>query len=330
MELSPQSVASTTFKTVKKGYDPDEVRAYLAKLATAIESTQAQASAMEARARAAVARLQERTANTTPAGQAAPAPVSFPSAGVDEAGTISRTLLLAQRTADTTIAEAEADAKRIREQADAEARFAVDSASEMQNRLIEEAKGEARRAAEGARIQVEGEVQALLARREFLLSDVEHLEQHVITHRDRLREVAGALTAIVEHGPGGLADVRRPLMSAVTDGDSSAEPSTDAAPVDATRPMSRLDWLPEETPDQAATDGASDDEVETGGDAVVDAPAEATKSAAQPPVDVTPLAGVLGLTNEVTDEVTAEVTAEVPIVSRPANNAFRGRGDDRR
>jgi len=62
---------------------------------------------------------------------------------VDEAETISRTLLLAQRTADTAIADAEADAKRIREEADAEARYAVDSAREAQNRLIEEAKSEA-------------------------------------------------------------------------------------------------------------------------------------------------------------------------------------------
>ena len=49
MELSPQSVSSTTFKIVKKGYDPDEVRAYLAQLANSIETTQNQATAMEAR-----------------------------------------------------------------------------------------------------------------------------------------------------------------------------------------------------------------------------------------------------------------------------------------
>ena len=29
MELSPQAVAAATFRTVKRGYDPDEVRAYL-------------------------------------------------------------------------------------------------------------------------------------------------------------------------------------------------------------------------------------------------------------------------------------------------------------
>ncbi|MCU1365307.1 MAG: hypothetical protein JWN39_946, partial [Ilumatobacteraceae bacterium] len=138
MELSPQSVASTTFKTVKKGYDPDEVRAYLAQLATAIESAQSQASAMEARARAAVARLQEiaaqppaAAANTsnTPTGIAKPAVVA-PVVAVEESETISRTLLLAQRTADNTVAQADADAARIRSDAEAEAKYAVETARE--------------------------------------------------------------------------------------------------------------------------------------------------------------------------------------------------------
>src|SRR3954471_19837587 len=106
MELSPQSVALTTFKTVKKGYDPNEVRAYLTRLATAIESTQTQAAAMEARARAAVARLQELAAQPAappaaraaePAAAPAAAPVPAPlvpatEATNDEAQTISRTL----------------------------------------------------------------------------------------------------------------------------------------------------------------------------------------------------------------------------------------------
>ena len=183
MELSPQSVAQTTFKTVKKGYDPNEVRAYLARLATAIEATQTQAAAMEARARAAVARLQELAGQpTAPAPARAPEPVVAPVAPVaaapvaereasaDEAQTISRTLLLAQRTADATIAEANAEAKKIREEADAVARHALDSAKEVQTRLVEEARAEVRRASEDQRVQIDSEVQSLLARREFLLS----------------------------------------------------------------------------------------------------------------------------------------------------------------
>jgi len=226
MELSPQSVAQATFKTVKKGYDPDEVRAYLARLATQIESTQTQAAAMEARARAAVARLQElagQPAAPSPARLPEPAPAA--ARDVEEAQTISRTLLLAQRTADTTIAEATAEAKKIRDEADAVARHALDSAKETQARLVEEARAEVRRASEDQRVQIDSEVQSLLARREFLLSDVEHLEQHVISHRDRLREVANSLTTIADGASGGLADLRRPLMSAAGEATPALEPT---------------------------------------------------------------------------------------------------------
>lgn len=256
MELSPQSVAQTTFKTVKKGYDPNEVRAYLARLATAIEATQTQAAAMEARARAAVARLQElagQPAAPAPArapepvaAPVAPAPVAEREASTDEAQTISRTLLLAQRTADATIAEANAEAKKIREEADAVARHALDSAKEVQTRLVEEARAEVRRASEDQRVQIDSEVQSLLARREFLLSDVEHLEQHVISHRDRLRDVAASLTAIVEGTHGGLADLRRPLMSAVGE-------DNDAPALDPTMPIGRVPTLAPAAPPQLGT-----------------------------------------------------------------------------
>ena len=337
MELSPQSVKTTTFKTVKKGYDPDEVRAYLAQLATAIESTQAQATAMEARARAAVARLQELAANPAPAASAASPATATPHVGVDQAETISRTLLLAQRTADTTVAEAEADAKRIREEAEAEAREAVESAREQQGRLVEEAKTEARRAAEGARIQAESEVQALLARRDFLVSDVDHLEQHVITHRDRLREVAGALTDIVERGPGGLADLRRPLMSAVTESEAAADTAevngdgnadttdstdtsdtADSSSADATQPMSRLDL--ERRHDAADEDTAG---LNRDGDGDGEASSEdEIASADERPGDATPPVGMGGLFDE--------VTGEVPVVSRPGKDTFRMPRGDRR
>src|SRR4051794_7399658 len=214
MELSPQSVSGTTFKIVKRGYDPDEVRAYLGQLAGSIETMQNQTAAMEARARAAVSRLQEIAAQA-PSQPAAPEPTG-PSA--QEAETISRTLLLAQRTADQTVADAEQQSKSITETAQADARRTLDGAQEAASRVVEEAKAEARKAGEAQRIEVESEVQALLARREFLLSDVDHLEQHVVTERGRLREVATTLTTIAATAPGGLADVRRPLMSAVESG----------------------------------------------------------------------------------------------------------------
>ena len=80
----------------------------------------------------------------------------------------------------------------------------------MADKLLDEARLEARRSAENERIKAENEVQALLARRDFLLSDVDHLEHHLDAQRERLRDAAVSLHELIERVPGGLGDLRRP------------------------------------------------------------------------------------------------------------------------
>ena len=220
MELSPDSVSGTTFRIVKKGCDPEEVRSYLAQLAVSFEAMQKHAAAMEARARAATARLQEIAA------QPAVAPAG--PTNDEAADSISRAMLLAQRTADTTIREAELEATQITARAKVEAQVLVDSGQGALNRMLDEAKNDARKAAEGELKRVDDEVASMLARRDFLLSDVEHLEQHIVTQRERLRDVASALNDLVSRVPGGLADLRRPLISAVSELNADAADSDDS------------------------------------------------------------------------------------------------------
>ena len=81
MEMSPQRVRSAEFKTARKGADPEQVRAFLNDVADELERAQNQSTAMEARARAAVARLQEVSD-----GQAADAPLPAPSTAAPDAG----------------------------------------------------------------------------------------------------------------------------------------------------------------------------------------------------------------------------------------------------
>ena len=210
MPLSPQRIRDTQFKGSRRGYDQGEVDAFVEEVAAALEAAQNEATAMEARARAAVARLQELSQQSPDAAQAQPAAQVHPT--VDESETISRALLLAQRTADTTVAEAQAEADRL---------IAVgrDEAA----KLVDESRAEARRAGEAERVQVEGEVQALLARRDFLESDVDHLEQYLLAQRERITEVAAQLSDMVQRVPGGLADMRRPLLSAAAEEDEGGE-----------------------------------------------------------------------------------------------------------
>ncbi len=230
MEFSPQQVRSATFRTVKKGYDPGEVDAFKESVASSIEAAQSQAMAMEARARAAVAKLQELAAAPEPTREREPEPVAAvaapaePGASVSvsasDTETISRTLLLAQKTADATVADARLEASTLTGAARTEASNILDGARTMAGKLIEEAKAEARREAETERVRADGEVQALLARRDFLLSDVDHLEEYLSAQRERIRDAAVNLQDLVERVPGGLGDMRRPLLSASADDDN--------------------------------------------------------------------------------------------------------------
>ncbi len=239
MDFSPQTVRSAGFKTVKKGYDPGEVDDFKEKVASAIETAQNQATAMEARARAAVAKLQEVSQQVTSGTSAAGA---SPTASDEDSETISRTLLLAQRTADTTVAQANAEAEAITVKARVDATTVIDNARSMADKLLDEARLEARRRAESERIKAENEVQALLARRDFLVSDVDHLEHHLGAQRERLRDAAVSLQDLIERVPGGLGEMRRPLLSAsaessvVTAASPAEAPSATPAPAAAGAP----------------------------------------------------------------------------------------------
>jgi DivIVA domain-containing protein len=236
MPISPQDIRAQQFRTVKRGgYDQREVEAFRTAAAEALEQANQAATAMEARARAAVARIQELQQAAPSDEQAAPPVAAEPAAAVSEPGvvgaedaaTISRTLLLAQRTADVTVAEAENEAERI----------------------LETARAESRKAGEAERVLVEGEVQALLARRDFLESDVDQLEQFLDSQRQRISEVATELGGITSRIANGLAPMRRPQLSA-SDADHGDEV---AATPDAPAPA----------PDDDAADAVPEDD--TGG-----------------------------------------------------------------
>ena len=228
MEMSPQRVRSAEFKTVRKGADLDEVRRFLNDVADELERAQNQSTAMEARARAAVARLQE-VSDGQVAPTEAPARVDEPvTVPIDQSETISRTLVLAQRTADTLIAEAHADAAKLVSTANEEAAATRDSTREMAAAMLDEAREEARRASESERLIAASEVDALKARRDFLESDVDHLEQFLIAQRGRVRDAATELLEITDRIPSGLGEVRRPLLSASDD--PSPDDAASAAP----------------------------------------------------------------------------------------------------
>jgi DivIVA domain-containing protein len=212
MEMSPQRVRSAEFKTARKGADLDEVRRFLNDVADELERAQNQSTAMEARARAAVARLQEVSDGQTAAAEPASRADEQVTVPADQSDTISRTLVLAQRTADSLIAEARTEANKVVSTANEEAAATRDSTREMAAAMLDEAREEARRAGESERLMAASEVDALKARRDFLESDVDHLEQFLVAQRARVRDAATELIEITDRVPAGLGDVRRPLL----------------------------------------------------------------------------------------------------------------------
>ena len=98
MEMSPKAIAAVTFPVVRKGYDPEQVRSFLSQLSRGVEELQNRALQAEAKARPQPPRR----------------PAAAPEASVDS---ITKTLPLAQRTADATVAEARDEAEGIRRQA---------------------------------------------------------------------------------------------------------------------------------------------------------------------------------------------------------------------
>ena len=259
-DLTPGHLNSATFRTVRKGYDPAEVDALLRDAAASLERAQQHAAAMEARARAAVARLHEQPESTRTAPEPAAARLSS-----DDADRISRTLLLAQETADRAIAEANEAAQQLLDQARAEAGTTLESAHDESATILDQARAEARRASETERLAAVDEVERLKARREFLLGDVDQLEAFLVDQRDRLRTAAHEIESLAERVPGGLGTLSPPPMSAsddepVADDEPEAPDAADDAADDAetTEPVAERPGADEAAADEVAA--AGDDE----------------------------------------------------------------------
>ncbi|RMH77286.1 MAG: DivIVA domain-containing protein [Actinomyces sp.] len=210
-----------------RGYDPAEVDAYVERVARAAALVQGRLRELQQRVEAAEARL---------AG-----------GGGETEETLKRTLVLAQRTADAAVAEARATAEALvaeareraerlvgeaearsakaRSEAEATAAALLHDAEERASRLLAEAETDRRRilaeaereadaAARAARDRLADEVRRLEELRAFLADDVELLESHLATERERLRREVAALSRLVDD-PEALRAAPAPATSGV-------------------------------------------------------------------------------------------------------------------
>src|ERR1700686_197520 len=122
MDLTPQTLRDVEFREKLRGYHPDDVDDFLEGAAVALEQLLGRLQVAESTAAAGV---------EAPPVAVQPVPVAAEPSDVSE-DTLRRTLLLAQRTADAAIADAEESARKL-----------LDTATSEANRVMAEAEAKA-------------------------------------------------------------------------------------------------------------------------------------------------------------------------------------------
>jgi len=310
--VNPQNVRNAEFKTVRKGLDPEEVNQFLAEVADSLEKAQNQATAMEARARAAVQRAQELAAAQP---DDAETPDEPPMAIPDEAETISRALLLAQRTADAAIAEAESEAESVRASAAEEATKELDAARELAMQMSETAKVDAEKLFAGEKEAISGEILELKQNRDLLAADVDALDSFLAAQRERIRDAASTLVDLTERVPGGLAEMAAPVLDSRANDDTAEMP---APPDDVAHPDEADEAPADEAPaDQSPAEAGAPEPVETadaGGppdEEIVDAGPEVPSAPQSSADDSTQVLDAVDLA----DEIAADPADATPVGS---------------
>jgi DivIVA domain-containing protein len=167
------SLRTVEFRETLKGYHRDDVDEYLEKAAVEAEGLQEQLRQSGERLRQAAERISQLEA----ALEQKPPPPPPPTAEVAPPDdTLQRTLLLAQKFVDETKADSEAQAARILAEAEAKARQVTDQAQAQATRLASESEQRLR-----------DEIGRLEEARGRLTHEVETMNRHLEGERHRLR-----------------------------------------------------------------------------------------------------------------------------------------------
>jgi vacuolar-type H+-ATPase subunit H len=158
--------------------------------------------------------LERARSNGTPAA-ASEAPDRAPSTVDDDTETIRRTLILAQRTADAAIKEAEEEATRTLQSAQEQVQRLYADAEDQARRLVIDAESEARKKSDDTRQRLVKEIIALEETRDALRADQGILERHLDEQRLRLRSSIGELQRLLDD-PGRLRVANAPEISGAT------------------------------------------------------------------------------------------------------------------
>jgi DivIVA domain-containing protein len=226
MDLTTELLDNAAFREAKKGYNTQDVDEFIEQVKVEYQRHEALVREARQRAEAVDARVAEAERRAAEAEQRA-------LTTTDDDDMLKRTLVLAQRTADAAIKEAEEQASRTLSSAQDQAARMLADAQEATARARADAETEARRAQEEARTRVLSELRDLEAARDQLHADVDTLERHLEEQRDRIRLSTRELQRLLDD-PAALREVEVPIISEVVVPEPApilvAEPEPVAAP----------------------------------------------------------------------------------------------------
>lgn len=208
MDVTAQLLHDVEFREAKRGgYNTHDVDEFLERLAVGLERQEQAVNEARQRIEAAEARAAEAERRAAAADEAA-----VETAASQE--TLKRTLVLAQKTADAAIRDAEEQASQLLAYAHAEAERLMAEARDASENARSAAEEEARAAQDQTRARVLGEMVDLENARERLREDVQILERHLDEQRDRVRVALQELQRMLDD-PESLLEAAMPALSEV-------------------------------------------------------------------------------------------------------------------
>jgi DivIVA domain-containing protein len=247
MELTPDLLLEAKFSSARRGYDMAEVDDFLERCAEGLDVllTRLRAEFDRAeRAEADLVDLRRRVDSgepltsdapfappAEPVFEAAPEPTPEPleeplPAASPTVGEPMRILIAAERTAEAAIADARADAERIRAEAESIAGAQRSEAETLLTRARSEAEAEARRAGDEVKRAIQSEVVTLRRDRDALSDDIRILRRWLDDQRTRLRTTARDLQRLADD-PSALRDIPVPDTATVEGGPADDDDADD-------------------------------------------------------------------------------------------------------
>jgi DivIVA domain-containing protein len=207
-------LTSVQFAESRRGFDRDEVAAFLQQVAKAVQSVESQLHAASARAERAEARALDNADDMSLRNVLVLAQRTADAAVAEAAEQARSITAAADQQASNRVSEAQAHAERTRAAAEDAAAATVQAAQARANQIINEAKAEAVAASDELRARLRLEVDQLESVRDTLRTDVTLLEAHMDEQRTRLQGALGALQMVMDH-PDALRRKPIPAASAV-------------------------------------------------------------------------------------------------------------------